>query len=200
MLGKRDSAGAGQCAHVAAGCDDLAVMLDRERSRLTRVNQYVDAYRQYCWPVRSVADLKLAPFHLLASEGHVHVDKDHGWHMQTLARLAEVQPATPLMATRHTIIDVTDPAAVELGIAWWDQLTGRGGEGMAVKPFDFVVRGKRGLVQPAVKCRGPQYLRIIYGPEYNAPENLSRLRARGLSSKHRWRCGVSRHGLFIHAS
>jgi protein phosphatase len=54
---------------------------------------------------------------------------------------------------------------------------------MVVKPPAFVVRGSRGLVQPAVKCRGPEYLRIIYGPEYTAPEHLERLRSRGLGFK-----------------
>ena len=38
-------------------------------------------------------------------------------------------------------------------------------------------------MQPAVKCRGREYLRIIYGPEYTAPEHLERLRERGLSAK-----------------
>lgn len=49
--------------------------------------------------------------------------------------------------------------------------------------MDFIARSRRGLAQPAVKCRGREYLRIIYGPEYTAPENLERLRSRGLSSK-----------------
>ncbi len=62
-------------------------------------------------------------------------------------------------------------------------LTDKGGEGMVVKPRDFIVHGKRGLAQPAVKCRGREYLRIIYGPEYTAPEHLDRLRARGLGRK-----------------
>jgi protein phosphatase len=70
-----------------------------------------------------------------------------------------------------------------MGIEWWEELTGRGGEGMVVKPIDFVTRGSRGLVQPAVKCRGREYLRIIYGPEYALSENLERLRERGLSTK-----------------
>jgi protein phosphatase len=161
----------------------IPALLDRERDRLSRVNRYVDAYRQYCWPVHTVADLKLAPFHLLASEGKVHIDRDHLWHMQTLARLAEAAPNTPMLATRHRVVDVTVPADVEAGISWWEQLTSVGGEGMVVKPLDFIVRGKKGLVQPAVKCRGPEYLRIIYGPEYDAPENLSRLRSRGLAGK-----------------
>ena len=54
---------------------------------------------------------------------------------------------------------------------------------MVVKPLAFAVRGPKGLVQPAVKCRGPEYLRIIYGPEYDAPANLDRLRRRGLGAK-----------------
>jgi protein phosphatase len=168
----------------AAGADGLRDVLARQRDRLTRAGRYVEAYRHYCWPVRSATDLKLAPFHLLASEGAVHVDKDHAWHMSTLARLASAAgPDSPLVATTHHVLDVNEPAQVDAGIAWWERLTAGGGEGMVVKPLDLVVRGKRGLVQPAVKCRGPEYLRIIYGPEYDAPGNLERLRARGLAAK-----------------
>ena len=54
---------------------------------------------------------------------------------------------------------------------------------MVVKPIDFVAYGRKGLLQPAVKCRGPEYLRIIYGPEYLRAKNLERLRERGLSGK-----------------
>ncbi len=35
----------------------------------------------------------------------------------------------------------------------------------------------------AEKCRGREYLRIIYGPDYDAPANLDRLRSRGLGRK-----------------
>ena len=56
-------------------------------------------------------------------------------------------------------------------------------EGMVVKPVSFVAQGRRGLVQPAVKCRGREYLRIIYGPEYTAPKHLDQLRHRGLGRK-----------------
>jgi protein phosphatase len=86
-------------------------------------------------------------------------------------------------ASNYRVVDVTEPASESEAIEWWNDLTAGGGEGMVVKPLDFVVRGPRGLVQPAVKCRGKEYLRIIYGPEYDAQENLSRLRARGLQGK-----------------
>jgi protein phosphatase len=132
--------------------------------------------------VNSLTDLKLAPFHLLASEGKVHTDKTHVWHMDTLASVCRADSEL-LLATSYKVVDVTDPASVAEGIEWWRTLTGRGGEGMVVKPLDFLMRGKRGLAQPAVKCRGPEYLRIIYGPDYDSQENLSRLRGRGLARK-----------------
>ena len=78
---------------------------------------------------------------------------------------------------------MADASDVQSGIDWWERLTGTGGEGMVIKPLDFVFRGRKGLTQPAVKCRGTEYLRIIYGPNYDAPENLSRLRNRGVGAK-----------------
>ncbi len=142
----------------------------------------VEAYRRYCWPVHSLTDLKLAPFHLLASEGTVHSDKAQVWHMEMLAKVCQTDTEI-LLATPYKVVDVTDSDSQAAGIAWWEDLTGRGGEGMVVKPFDFITSGRRGLVQPAVKCRGREYLRIIYGPEYTTPEHLERLRVRGLSAK-----------------
>src|SRR5581483_4811298 len=112
----------------------------RERSEL--VQQYVTAYRHYCWPVNSVADIKLAPFHLLASEGKTYFDRTHLWHMETLAELSRGDPEC-LVATPARAVDLGDPAAVQELFAWWDSLTGSGGEGIVVKPMDFVVRGKR---------------------------------------------------------
>jgi protein phosphatase len=102
--------------------------------------------------------------------------------MQTLKRLCDSSEGL-LLATSYLVVDVTDPASQEAGVQWWQELTQRGGEGMVVKPMDFIARGSRGLVQPAVKCRGREYLRIIYGPEYALSENLERLRGRGLSTK-----------------
>jgi protein phosphatase len=150
--------------------------------RKQSIEHFVAAYRQYCWTVASLDDLKLAPFHLLATEGSVHTHQNHVWHMTTLAKICGHDPQL-LLATQFKTVDVTLPDAEQEAIAWWEALTGRGGEGMVVKPVDFVVRGKKGLVQPAVKCRGREYLRIIYGPDYDAEENLSRLRSRGLGAK-----------------
>ncbi|QDV78475.1 polynucleotide kinase-phosphatase [Botrimarina mediterranea] len=145
-------------------------------------SRFVDAYRHYCWPVESVEDYRLAPFHLLATEGRVHVQQNHEWHMQSLAKVCRQDPRV-LLATPYRVIDVTDPEQVNQAVRWWTELTEAGGEGMVVKPLDFISRGKRGLLQPAVKCRGREYLRIIYGPDYTSGANLTRLRSRGLGAK-----------------
>ncbi len=160
---------------------DVSELAVRTKVRREKSARYRAAYRHYCWPVSSLSDVKLAPFHVMATEGHVHADKPHVWHMETIASVCAHDEI--LVATPHRAVELTDAASESAAIAWWEELTGRGGEGMVVKPHTFVARGGRGLLQPAVKCRGPEYLRIIYGPEYDVPENLERLRARGLSAK-----------------
>jgi protein phosphatase len=178
-VGLSEAVHALETAPVHEGVKELA---DKYRARLEQVGRYTDAYRRYCWPVESLDDLKLAPFHLLASENAVHIDKPHSWHMHQLGRLV-AEDGELLRATANVAVDTTDPASVEQATAWWNEMTAGGGEGMVVKPMDFVVRGRRGLSQPALKVRGREYLRIIYGPEYTEPENLERLRQRGLGAK-----------------
>ena len=150
------------------------------REKLEHAAQFREAYRHYCWPVQKVDDYKLAPFHLLASEGAVHTDKNHLWHMESLARLSSDDL---FIATPFQVVDTGDEASCAQAMKWWEELTSHGGEGMVVKPLDFIAMGAKGLLQPAIKCRGREYLRIIYGPDYTAPENLERLRQRGLGAK-----------------
>ena len=162
---------------------EVEALATRMRERRALADRYVAAYSRYAWPVHSIDDLRLAPFHLLATESRTHVDRDHTWHMDTLARLCAQDPGL-LVATPYRVVDVTDEASVADGVAWWEALTGAGGEGMVVKPLSFLPgRTSKGPVQPAVKCRGPEYLRIIYGPEYDLPEHLARLRIRGVGGK-----------------
>ncbi|MFQ5473515.1 MAG: polynucleotide kinase-phosphatase, partial [Dehalococcoidia bacterium] len=163
------------------GCD-MNGLLERYRAKGDCSSKFVDAYRQYCWPVASVSDLRLAPFHILASEGAVHTDEDHTWHMETLGRLCAADDEL-LLATANRLVDLSDPQSEQDGCQWWSELTGRGGEGMVIKPLTFIGKGKNGLVQPALKCRGQEYLRIIYGAEYTADEHLDRLRKRSVSAK-----------------
>jgi protein phosphatase len=161
---------------------DIDQILSYYRDRGEMIGKYVDSYRQYCWPVASLNDIRLAPFHLLATEGKVHTDRDHAWHMDVLKRICDAD-AGILLPTPFKLVSLVDSESQDEATAWWMNLTSVGGEGMVVKPLDFVTKGKRGLVQPAVKVRGREYLRIIYGPEYTANKHLERLRSRNLGRK-----------------
>jgi protein phosphatase len=161
---------------------DVASLLEKQRGRISSIDHYVDAYRQYVWPVNGVADLRLAPFHILAGETGVYSDRDHGWHVERCDRLVAADPRW-LQSTGRLLVNVTDAEQEALGVAWWEELTGRGGEGMVVKPMSFVAQGRKGMVQPGIKCRGREYLRIIYGPEYTDPDQIERLRSRNLGRK-----------------
>jgi protein phosphatase len=169
---------------LAAAARGVAVgeLGERAAGRESMIAGYIAAYRRYCWPVASLDDLKLAPFQILAGEGSVHALKDHAWHLEVLGRLTATDPTT-FRSTRSVTVDVDDDDSIEVGTRWWEQLTGDGGEGLVVKPLEVVHRGPKGLTQPGIKVRGPEYLRIIYGPEYTAERHLSRLRSRGLGHK-----------------
>jgi polynucleotide kinase-phosphatase len=161
---------------------DVTDLLEVQRRRSEHIDNYIDAYRRYVWPVNDVSDLRLAPFHVLAAETGVFIDRGHHWHLQLCDQLVDSDPEW-FAKTGRLVVDVTDPDSQTAGVAWWEQLTGSGGEGMVVKPSTFTASGRKGIVQPGIKCRGREYLRIIYGPEYADPGQLDRLRSRSLGRK-----------------
>ncbi len=167
---------------LARGIEGVGDVLEKFSYKKGAIAKYVDAYRHYCWEVNSLDDYKLAPFHILATEGQVHTDKDHIWHMETIKSFCQADEQL-FLATPYRVVDTSDEESVQAAMDWWMELTGKGGEGMVVKPFDFITQGKKGMIQPAVKCRGSEYLRIIYGPEYDLPQHLRRLKRRNLSGK-----------------
>ncbi len=169
-------------ASASASGVDVTDLLTRTRARMANADAFTDAYRRYCWPVDGLDGVELAPFQLLATDGRTYADRDHAWHLAIADRLVAAAPGI-IGATRRLIVDTGDDAAVADGITWWEELTGAGGEGMVVKPLANLTRSGRTLVQPGLKVRGREYLRIIYGPDYTEPQNLDRLRDRNLGHK-----------------
>lgn len=180
---------------------DLEAAVAHFAARERSVAGFRAAYRQYCWPSEGLEGLELAPFHLLATEGQVHSDKSHVWHMRLLGELCDADPKL-LRRTSYRVVELTpDDEAADLtpethpdlgdaetvseadASAWWAELTSAGGEGMVIKPLQWLSKRGADYVQPALKCRGPEYLRIIYGPEYLLPQNLERMRGRRLRHK-----------------
>lgn len=159
-----------------------AELLERYKSKLDDMEKYIKAYREYCWTVNSVDDYRIAPFHILACEGKVFSNEKHTWHIETIRKYITGTDDI-FMATPYVCVDTHDEKSIQEGIDWWLELTANGGEGMVVKPETYIAKQGIKLLQPAVKCRGREYLRIIYGAEYLEPEHLERLKKRSLSRK-----------------
>ncbi|MGW4249349.1 polynucleotide kinase-phosphatase, partial [Nocardia sp. NPDC004722] len=183
-------------ASLAAATDVLAVAAERgldvgdlatrTQARRADADAFTTAYGHYCWPTDGLDGVRLAPFQLLAASGANLAGRDHNWHLAQIDRLVTADPEF-FTATDRRVVDLASPEAEAEATAWWTALTAAGGEGMVVKPLGSLVTGsgtRSGRpVQPGVKCRGPEYLRIIYGPEYLRPDQLQRLRSRNLGGK-----------------
>jgi polynucleotide kinase-phosphatase len=173
-----------------AGTGSLRLLRERTAARYEQAEAFAEAYRRYCWPTDGLSGIRVAPFALLASGssggsggsggGRHHAVQDRGWHLERTDRLAAADPEL-IARTDRRIVDLSDGAQTADAIQWWLELTAAGGEGMVVKPY----AGLRGtqLTQPGIKCRGREYLRLIYGPDYTEPAHLARLRQRGLHRK-----------------
>ena len=146
------------------------------------LEKYAKAYGEYCWAVETVNDLKIAPFHILACEGRVFSDNSHIWHMENIKKYFTGFDKI-FVETPYICVETDNPESVATGTEWWLEITASGGEGMVVKPENFTEIKDGKLLQPAVKCRGREYLRIIYGAEYLQSENLERLKKRSLTRK-----------------
>ncbi|HEY0001206.1 MAG TPA: polynucleotide kinase-phosphatase, partial [Actinoplanes sp.] len=177
---------------------DVSALRDRLELRAAEIDAYSAAYRAYVKPTDGLTGVTLAPFTVLAGAGVSYATKDHDWHLALADRLVAADPAlfTP---TRRLVVELGDPADEAAATDWWLTLTAAGGEGMVVKPWTGLaaVDAKGRLVQPGVKCRGREYLRIIYGPEYTRPEQLARLRDRNLGRKRN--LALREHGLGLAA-
>lgn len=177
-------AATGALAAAEARGIDVGALADRQRGRAEDAAAFTEAYRRYCWSTEGLDGVRLAPFQILAVQGRSLAAVPHDEQLAWLDRLVENDPTGLLQVTRRLVVDTADEASLRSGTDWWLEMTGRGGEGMVVKPLGALVRdGKDRLVQPGIKVRGREYLRIIYGPEYTRPENLDRLRGRFLGHK-----------------
>jgi protein phosphatase len=185
-------AGAAALAALGTGADwlsqaagrglDVSALLARNAGRQDAARRYVEEYRKYCWDVAGADDLRLAPFHVLAHEHAVTLTQPHRWHLEIIDRLCAAAPGL-FRETQRRYVDLSDAESERAAARWWESITSASSEGMVVKPEEGFVRGRRGYAQPAIKCRGGEYLRLIYGPTYTEAENLERLRQRGVGTK-----------------
>ncbi|WJZ00469.1 Bis(5'-nucleosyl)-tetraphosphatase PrpE [asymmetrical] [Corynebacterium hansenii] len=176
--------------HVIDGPDagKAAAVAGQIEERLGELGAFRDAYRSYSAPAE--APVQLAPFAVLAVGSRLTATRPHRWHLGVIDRLISASSEvcdgspqdSPFRETRRMFAS-TDPDSVDPVTAWWLDLTSAGGEGMVMKPAETVSRHGGKLVQPGMKVRGREYLRIIYGPDYLRPERLERLRRRNANRK-----------------
>jgi polynucleotide kinase-phosphatase len=166
---------------------DVAELADRITRRASNADAYRQAYAAYVRPGDGLDGVTLAPFQILAVEGRtLALTESHRWHLETIGRLGD-----PLIThTRHRFVQLDSAEQRAEAIQWWLDLTSAGGEGMVVKPLT-----PSGRVQPGLKVRGREYLRIIYGPDYT--DSLDVLRDRGLGRKRS--LALREHGLGLDA-
>ncbi|MGH7691590.1 MAG: polynucleotide kinase-phosphatase [Candidatus Dormibacteria bacterium] len=161
---------------------EVAELLATTLQRQQDADAFTAAYRRYCWTTSGLEGVRLAPFQILAGRAATHYQRDHLWHLAVAQRLADTD-AELVAPTRHLAVQTRDPTSVAAGATFWRELTEAGGEGCVIKPLSVPAGGGGRAPQPGVKVRGREYLRIIYGPDYLAPENLLRLRQRSLGRK-----------------
>lgn len=157
-------------------------LLDRTARRWANASAYAEVYRRYSWPTEGLTGITVAPFQVLATRAGAYADRPHAWHLTVADRLADAAPDL-ITRTGRIEVDTQEPQSVQAGTDWWLERTAAGGEGMVVKPAANLTRTAQGLVQPGLKVRGREYLRLIYGPDYTEPANLERLRQRQLGHK-----------------
>jgi hypothetical protein len=172
----------GALARAAGRGLDVGGLREHIDRRAANAGLFRDAYARYCWPVDGLDGIRLAPFQVLAGEGAPWATlRGHDWHMEVLGRLVAADGGGLLQGTESRIVELGSPESVGAAVQWWEKSTADGGEGMVVKPLGPFPEDRK--VQPGIKCRGREYLRIIYGPDYTEPAHLDRLRRRSLGRK-----------------
>ena len=167
---------------------DVGALTTRTEERLANAHAFRDAYAAYVRPTDGLDGITLAPFQVLAAEGRaLAVTESHEWHLDQLAGLV----GAVITPTRHRYVDLSSREERDAATQWWLDLTAAGGEGMVVKPAHLT----EGRVQPGIKVRGREYLRIIYGPDYTG--SLDVLRQRHLGKKRQ--LAAREHGLGLDA-
>lgn len=159
----------------------LASLAEKLAGTQDCLNKYNKVWQSYCYPANTIEDIKIAPFHIMATEGIVWSKVGHLEQLETIKRF--LGSLSGFVPTRHLHLKLDEKGAYEKGIDFWLNLTSSGAEGMVVKPMNFIPMQKTSLLQPALKCRGKEYLRIIYGPDYT--EKLEQFQKRSLGTKRR---------------
>ncbi|MGD6944195.1 AAA family ATPase [Cytobacillus gottheilii] len=160
---------------------ETKIWQEQYEQKLENAITFQNVFQKYCWDLHDLAEISIAPFHVLAHSSSEFFDRTHEWHMKQNQELAQLSKL--FTVTEYKMID--DEQSEEEAISWWESMTEDGHEGIVIKPEHFMAKEKGKLLQPAIKVRGQKYLHIIYGIDYLEPANLKRLKERNTNKKQR---------------
>lgn len=152
---------------------DVADWQKQYKELLRNAVRFDAVYQNYCWSVDDLSSIQVAPFHILAHSNGTCFHQPHTWHMEMNHWLA--QNSTIFIPTEYKVIE--NEQDEQKVIEWWEEMTAVGHEGIVIKPLAFIPKSKGKLIQPAIKVRGREYLRIIYGMDYTDPHQLTQLKS-----------------------
>jgi hypothetical protein len=156
---------------------------DALKRRWRCIDGYAALYERYS--AERGRPIQFAPFQILATENRTYCDRNHVWHMDVLAGISRRSDGV-MIVTPFQSVDLYKDEACLNATAWWKRITEQLEEGVVIKPMAVISTGRRGgTVQPGVKCRGREHLRLVYGPEYDRNEYLEALRERSAFSHRR---------------
>lgn len=162
---------------------NLDAIKEEVATNLNNINKYKEQLENYCWD-SNITNIKIAPFHLLAHEKKTFFNKTHEWHLNHFNELIDMKENDLFEKTPYVIVDLASEDSKQKAIDFWLDITSKGYEGVMFKTETFIERNSEGeTILPMMKVRGKDYLRIIYGINYDNAKYLEKLRYRNVSKK-----------------
>ena len=166
-----------------SGVENLDYIKEEVIKNLDNIEKYKEQLENYCWDT-NITNIKIAPFHLLAHEKKTFFDKPHEWHLNHFNEIIDLKENDLFIKTPYVIVNLDSEDSKKKAIDFWLDITSKGYEGVMFKSETFVEKNADGkTILPMMKVRGKDYLRIIYGINYNDKKYLDKLRYRNVSKK-----------------
>ena len=165
------------------GVDGVETLTSSIKINLENVEKYKEQLESYCWD-SNVETIQIAPFHLLAHEGQTYFDQTHEFHLTHFHDLINMEENDLFVKTPYVLVDLESEESMKEAVDFWIDVTNKGYEGVMFKTETFIEKNKEGeTILPMMKIRGKDYLRLIYGINYDSTEYLPVLRNRNISKK-----------------
>lgn len=163
--------------------EGLEPLKDYVQNTMLNIYRYEEQLENYCWDT-DITNIKIAPFHVLAHKNKTFFDKKHEWHLNHFNELINMKENDLFVETPYIIVDLESEESMSKAIKFWLDVTTKGYEGVMFKTETFIETNDNGdTILPMMKVRGKDYLRIIYGINYDDKKYLDKLKNRSVSKK-----------------